>query len=134
MSKIILGKTPKTFAPVAVKFPMPDGTEGVINVTFKYRTRQQFGEFLNEVYGIDKPSEEPAPVASDLDQEHDFQKLFGQSCEKNAIHLEKTVDAWDLDIDLSVASLVQLADEIPASVVAIMTAYREACTEGRLGN
>jgi len=50
MTKIILGKTPKTFAAFPVDFPMPDGTTGEIKATFKYRTRTQFGEFLNKIF------------------------------------------------------------------------------------
>lgn len=133
MSKIILGKTPKTFAPVAVKFPMPDGTEGVIQTTFKYRTRMQYGEFLNEVFEVNK-SAEVVSDAKEGDEQRDFQKIFGETRDKTAARLAMAIDSWDLDVELNQESLQQLADELPAAVVALQSAYETACTVGRLGN
>ena len=42
-----------------VSFKMLDGSEGVINVTYKYRTRAQFGAYLDEIFaenGVAKPA------------------------------------------------------------------------------
>ena len=57
---IKLGNKPKTFKPFPVKFTMPDGEEGAINTTFKYRTRKEYGAFLNDLYhsaDTEKPAE-----------------------------------------------------------------------------
>ena len=42
---------------------------------------------------------------------------------------------WDLpDQPLTPGTAMQLIDELPAAGLAILSAYREAITEGRLGN
>lgn len=127
MAKIVLGKTPKTFASFPVKFPMPDGSEGTIEATFKYRTRTQFGEFLNKIFadaGEDQSS----------DGNIDFEVLFSKTKDKNAEHLLAALDSWDVDQPLNLSTLQDLANELPAASVALMAAYNKACTEGKLGN
>lgn len=95
--------------------------------TFKYRTRTEFGAFLNQVFGDAgedaTPSEKP-----------NFEALFEKTKDKNADHLLVALDAWDIDQELNRESLQMLADELPAASIALMAAYNTACTEGRLGN
>ncbi len=125
MAKITLGKPPKTFAPVAVRFPMPAGGEGVIECVFKYRSRKQFGEFLTETFGAaSAPGAEPATLAA----------IMAAAVEKNGEYLAEVLDGWNLDEPLNAASAAQLADEVPAAATAIMEAYGRAVSEGRLGN
>lgn len=128
MTKIVLGKTPKTFAAFPVDFPMPDGTTGTIQATFKYRTRTQFGEFLNKIFA-DAGEEQVS------DGNIDFEVLFSKTKDKNADHLLEALDAWEgIDAVLNRDSLQSLANELPAASVALMAAYNKACTEGKLGN
>jgi len=126
MANIVLGKKPKNFKPFTVKFPMPDGTEGIIAATFKYRTRSEFGVMMNSIFA-DAKEEKTEGVP-------DFQALFQKMGDKNADHLLACIDAWDMDAELSRATLVQLSDEVPAASAALMAAYRDACVEGKLGN
>ena len=126
MAKIILGKPPKTFAPVAVKFPMPDGTEGVIECVFRYRSRKQFGAFLAQTFGSAEPdAADPAPSLADV---------MAAAVDKNGDYLVDVLDSWNLDEKLSAETAAQLADEWPAAARAIMEAYGRAVSEGRLGN
>lgn len=128
MAKIVLGKRPTTFASFPVKFTMPDGTQGVIKTTYKYRTRSEFGSMLNQMFS-DAGEELPA------DGKPDFEVLYRKMGDKNADHLLSCIDAWDLeDQKVDRPTLLALAEEIPAAVVALMSAYSSACTEGRLGN
>lgn len=127
MSKVTLGKTPKTFKPFPVKFTMPDGSEGAILATFNYRTRTQFGQFLNQVFSDAGETARP-------DEKPDFERIFEKTKDKNADHLVLALAAWDLDEPLNRESLQALADELPGAAVALMTAYNGAATEGRLGN
>jgi hypothetical protein len=124
MSKITLGKPPKTFAPVVVSFTMPDKSEGSIECVFKYRTRKQFGEFLAGTFG-DKSQE---------GKELDFAALIAQAVDKNGTYMIDVLDSWNLDEKLTAETAAQLADEVPAAAAAIMAAYSAAVTEGRLGN
>jgi hypothetical protein len=126
MAKIKLGATPKTFKAFPVKFTLPDGEAGQITATFKYRTRAQFGQMLNDMFA-------DAGEARTEDKV-DFKGLFEKMGDKNADHLMASIEAWDLDTDLSRDALLQLSNEIPAAAAALMAAYNTACTEGRLGN
>lgn len=128
-AKIKLGQRPKTFKPFNVTFPMPDGSEGAIEVTFKYRTRTEFGALVNEMY-----ADAGADTAKTADGKVDFEKLHEQLGEKSAGHLLKAIDSWNLDERLGQESLTQLCDEMPAAAAALSVAYAAACTEGRLGN
>lgn len=127
MAKIVLGKRPQSFKHV-VKFPMLDGTQGAIEVTYKYRTRTEFGQFIDKIMadaGVDKPAD--GEVFS-------LEKLMEKTAGSNADYLLQVLEGWDLDVALSHESAQQLADEIPGAANAIMESYRAAITEGRLGN
>jgi len=123
MTKITLGKPPKTFAPVTVRFPMPNGTEGVIEAVFKYRSRKQFGEFLRDTFKVDEPA-----------GQMDLAGVMAASVDKNGAYLADVLESWNLDEKLTPESAAQLADELPAAAKALMEAYSAAVTEGRLGN
>lgn len=124
MAKLILGQPPKSFKR-AVTFKMIDGTDAVIECEFKYRTRKEFGEFID---GIFKDADEPSTG------EFSMKKLMERTSSKNAEYLEAVLLGWNLDVDLDKAALEQMADEFPNAVSTIMEAYRTAVLEGRLGN
>lgn len=124
MAKLILGQPPKSFTRT-VTFKMIDGTDAVIECEFKYRTRKEFGEFID---GIFKDADEPSTG------EFSMKKLMERTSSKNAEYLEAVLLGWNLDVDLDKAALEQMADEFPNAVSTIMEAYRTAVLEGRLGN
>lgn len=127
MSKIKLGNRPKAFSKT-VKFDMLEGGKASIECTFKYRTRTEFGEFIDGLVkesGVQVEAEDGKFSMTDL-----MEKTAGS----NAQYLLKVLDAWNLDEDLTLANAQQLADELPAAAAAIMETYRLAVTEGRLGN
>lgn len=129
MSNIKLGECPKTFKPFPVKFEMPDGKQAAVKVTFHYRTREQFGEFQNEVFGASGGDEERLS-----DGGIDFKKLYEKLGARHAVHLTKAIESWDLDFPPTAENLKQMGNEIASSPGAFMAAYSGACTEGRLGN
>lgn len=142
MAKVILGARPKVFAPFPVKFTMPDGTEGVISVTYKYRTRSEFGQMLDSILEAANvtPAEpvvhtalEGAPTSVDP-LLGIYERIGVQTRDANVDHLLLSVEAWDLPQPMTRETLVQLAEEVPAATIAMMAAYHRACTEGRLGN
>lgn len=128
MAKIKLGERPKSFKKL-VKFPMLDGTEGSIECTYKYRTRMDFGLFIDEILEAAKvkPVDGDEPTFSMAD-------LMEKTAGSNAEYLLKVLDDWSLDEPLNMATAQQLADEIPAAANAIMETYRVAVTEGRVKN
>lgn len=127
MASIKLGTRPKSFTRV-VSFPLPEGGEGRITASYRYRTRTQFGEFVDALMVKSKVT---APDYADPAANTKLQQSVIAS---NAGYLINALDGWDLDEELSVANLEQLADEHPGAVMALMESYRAACCEGRLGN
>lgn len=126
MAKITLGKPPKTFAPVTVSFPMPDGSKGEIECVFKYRTRKEFGQFLADTFNTGK-----TPEGS---EQRTVAEIMATAVQTNGAYLAKVLHSWNLDEPLNEANAAQLADEVPAASSAIMEAYGRAVTEGHLGN
>lgn len=126
MSKIKLGQRPESFKHV-VKFPMLDGSEGAIEVEYIYRTRKEFGTFVDEVFASAK--EEP-PVGDDFS----WAALMDKTSGANADYVMRAVKGWNLDEEFNRENVQQLADELPGAITAIMDAYRAAITQGRLGN
>lgn len=120
MATIKLGARPKTIKHT-VSFPMLDGTTGQIACEFKYRTRREFGEFVERMTGQVKPAEGVAAI-------------HAAQVEQSAGYLAEVLEGWDLDTKLTKESLLQLVDELPAAANAIFDAYRGAIIEGRLGN
>jgi len=128
MAKIKLGATPKNFKKT-VTFPMLDGSTGSIEITYRYRTRTDFGLFIDELMESAK-----VKAPKDADAEFSMADLMEKTAGSNADYVLQVVDGWNLDEDLTHGNVQQLADEMPAAVNAIMETYRVAVTEGRLGN
>ena len=122
---VTLGKTPECFPATTVEVTLPDGTKCVIPLVYKYRTKKQYGVWLDEI---------GAQKSGDEGQEFTWAKHFeGES----SVKAEKALDAlhsWGLSEPLNKESLVQLDDECPAAMVAILRAYGETCRGERLGN
>lgn len=127
MASIKLGARPKTFKRV-VTFPMIDGTTGSIEVVYKYRTRKEFGEFIDGIMAAagEQKAADDAPFS--------MAALMEKTAGANADYVLQVAEGWNLDEPLNHATVEQLSDEIPAAVSAIMETYRIAVTEGRLGN
>lgn len=122
MSKIKLGNRPKNFKHV-VSFPMLDGATGTIEVLYKYRTVSEFGAFIEK-------------MMSDLgtDEEKGVSAVMSRMVKVNAEYLLQVIEGWNLDEELNEETAHQLANELPAAAAAIMSAYRQAIVEQRLGN
>lgn len=128
MAKIKLGACPKSFKRT-VSFDMLDGSKGTIEAVYKYRTRSEFGAFVDEMFDKAK-----TPESEELPKQLSMTELMEKTKDSNADYLLKVLDDWNLDEELNHANLEQLADEVPAAVGALMENYRAAILEGRLGN
>ena len=127
-SKIKLGNRPKSFKRV-VTFDMLEGGQGSIECIYKYRTRSEFGVFVDALM--------EAAGAKDQQPEGEkfsMRELMERTAGSNADYILDVLEGWNLDEDLSKPNVQQLSDELPAAAAAIMETYRTAVTEGRLGN
>lgn len=126
MAKIKLGNRPKNFKRI-VKFKHLDGSEAAIEVQYKYRTRSEFGSFVDVLFADAK---EKAPE----DGKFSMTELMAKTGDRNAQYLGEILDGWDLDEPLTRENLQQLCDELPAAASALMEDYRTAILDGRVGN
>lgn len=137
MAKITLGKRPKNF-PHTVKFKMLEGEDGTIKVSYLYRTRKEFGDFIDarmkearERDAAEKAATEAVAAAEDFS----LGDIKAKSVEANAEYITSIADGWDVEgYPFSIESVKQLCDELPAAALAIINDYRTAIDEGRLGN
>jgi Phage tail assembly chaperone len=130
MAKITLGKRPKSFKR-KLTIPMLDGTDATIEVSYVYRTRTEFGAFVDELFtaaGVQPSSQ------ADEDVKFSLEAALQRTRDTNADYILKIADGWDLDIAYSRDAVVQMCDELPGAALQIIDAYRLAVTEGRLGN
>ena len=128
MAKIKLGNRPKNFKKV-VSFDMLDGTKGTVEVSYKYRTRKEFGAFLDALFS--DAGVKPTP---DKDEKVLIEEIMGKAVDSNSDYIMQVADGWNLDEGFDRATVQQLCDELPGAAGAIMETYRLAITEGRLGN
>ena len=130
MAKIKLGARPKNFT-ATVKTKLLNGDEVSVEMKYTYRTRSEFGAFLDEIFAENevKPADnsEQAIAAT-------LEKAYQTGVERHADQIMRAAEGWNLDEDFSRENVVALCDEIPAMAFAIMDTYRIAITEGRLGN
>lgn len=125
-NKIKLGNRPKSFKRT-VTFPLIEGGEGAIEVTYRYRTKTEFGKFLDGIFAEAK-QQQPA------DGEFAMSELMAKTRDKNAAYLLDVVEDWNLDEKLNRETAEQLCDELPAAAAEIMEVYRTAIVEGRVKN
>lgn len=125
-NKIKLGARPESFKRT-VTFPLVEGGEGAIEVSYKYRTKTKFGEFIDRLFA-DAKEERPA------DGEFKMADLMAKARDKNAAYLLDVMDGWNLEEPLNRETAEQLCDEIPAAATEIMEVYRQAIVEGRVKN
>ncbi|RMX06712.1 hypothetical protein D8I35_09430 [Corticibacter populi] len=122
-----LGQRPANINDV-VRFVDVDGAELLLPATFRYRTLTEFGGLLDEVFGavLETPVDEQGRMSSKIQQR--------QRVQLNGQYLFAILADWGLDVPLTIAACIQLADELPAAAQALMDRYRQLITEGRLGN
>jgi hypothetical protein len=127
MAKIKLGSAPKAF-PSTITVDMLDGTKGSIDVDFKYRTRTEFGAFLDGIF------KDAGVKAGDTDEKVVIADVMARTRDTNADYLLQVLEGWNLDDELNKGNLQRLCDEFPGVANSIMETYRSAVTEGRAKN
>lgn len=140
MAKIKLGGRPKNFKhKLTVEYIDEDGkfTKGEIEMIYKYRTRTEFGEFLDELFGAAKVTPQGQ---TDDDVVLSLAEALAKTRDTNADYILKIAEGWDLidqdkhPVEFTRANVAQLCDELPGVAMSIINVYRSAITEGRLGN
>lgn len=130
-ANIKLGTRPKHFEQT-ISIQMHEGGEGKFTVQYIYRTRTEFGAFVDDLV---KAAGVKAPDSQDeSDVQYSLRRAMEATRDTNADYLMKIMAGWDLDEPFNRANVQQLCDELPGAAFALIDKYRAAVTEGRLGN
>lgn len=130
--KFTLGKRPKHFN-VTVTFAVPEGGEASIDMLYRYRTRSEFGQFVDDL--ARQAGVAPPKSASEEDVLFSLQAVLASGNDTNAAYILQIADGWGVpDHEFTLGHVQQLCDEAPGAALAIMARYRAAIVEGRLGN
>jgi hypothetical protein len=128
MPTITLGARPKTF-PRTVKFKDIDGTDMSVPVTYRYRTRKEYGAWNDAL-----PNYPESKDAIDADGKFSAEKYIEMVSDWNATRLMQTLEGWGLDVAFDAGAVKQLCDEMPACAEAIIDDYKAAILSGHMGN
>lgn len=136
MAKITLGKRPKNFKKT-ISVQMLDGTTGTVECVFKYRTKKEYGEFIDGITeaarAAEKAKETPKAEEAEV-KPFSLAEYLEKSVDAGADYILQILEGWNLDVELSKEAVEDLANEFPGAAAAIIETYRTAVTEGRLGN
>jgi hypothetical protein len=136
MAKIKLGARPKTFKHT-IKVALPEGGDGEVQMVYRYRTRTEFGAFLDELFADAKVS---AKSQMEEDVVQSLKTALATTRDTNADYILKIAEGWNLTdddgdpLEFNRANVAQMCDELPGVAMEIINVYRMAVSEGRLGN
>lgn len=136
MAKLVLGKRPKNFKRT-ISVQMLDGTTGTVECIFKYRTKREYGEFIDGITTAAREAEkakDAAKVEGEEVKPFSLADYLEKSVDASSDYILQIVESWNLDVELAKESVEDLANEFPGAAAAIIETYRAAVTEGRLGN
>lgn len=130
-ARITLGKRPDSFK-LFVSALLPEGGEGTIEVTYRYRTRSEFGQLLDKRHADAQAAD--ARATAEGAPEKTAGEMHALMRDAMADHILEIAMDWNLPEPFDLAHVTQLADEFPGLARAIIDRYRDAIVEGRLGN
>jgi hypothetical protein len=116
---IKLGVTPADVK-FSVTFAMPDGADGVIEATAAALTRKELAKRVDEL----------RVKADGLKAETSLAVAVQQSDEAVADFLAGVLKSWDVEAELTMETLTQLVNELPAAGTALVEGYQKAVFEG----
>lgn len=130
MAKIVLGKTPKNFTH-DVSFPLLNGETGAIQFKFKYRTTTEYGKFIDDWQAKSQETNAAsakrlAEAAQQLEKDGaDVASVFGTeqvlvaTVQSKQSFILAIADGWNLDVEFTPETVLQLADEFPQAANAV---------------
>lgn len=127
--QIKLGARPKSFAR-KLTVSLPEGGVGELPLVYRYRTRCEFGVFIDALLKKTGAVAQPGAALAEFSNEI----FHAQSVEANADYILQIVESWGLPEPFDRDNVIQLCNELPGVAMEIINDYRAAITEGRLGN
>lgn len=133
MAKFTLGKNPQNFKR-EVLIDNFDGTQDTIEMTFKYRTRSQYAQLVDEMIEGAGAFKAKAKKTDDAEKVLTLKSMLAEQDDLTVNFLMQVADGWDLTDEFNAANIKRMKDEVPAAIEAITEAYRVSILEGRLKN
>lgn len=144
-SKLVLGKKPKYFTR-EVAFPMlnietGETVPGMMEVKYFYRTRKEYAQLADETQAeiTAKATAEVELLKQNASEDELTPQLtqadfVARQDEFKADYLQKIMAGWNVELPFGRDALLDLVGSQPAAEQAIISTYRDAIMEGRLGN
>jgi hypothetical protein len=138
---IVLGKAPKSFKE-QVHFIAVTGVQEFVEFEFKYRTKAEFGEFVDNM--VKKAGEAAAKEAeanakalkskAKAETTQSLKSYFETEDANDAAYMLECAIGWDLAEPFNLANVQMLIAEHPNIVKAFTDKYTEIITKGRTKN
>lgn len=125
MSKIKLGNPPKSFKG-KVEIPTIDGKTSEIVIDFIYRTKTQYGAFIDQLKIDNEKTENDKQVS--------VENSIKLATKSNVDFVLKIAQGWDLSDEFNAENIAALDDQYPGAIAAIGDLYRLILLEGRVKN
>ena len=134
---IVLGRRPEAIK-ATVMAALPDGTEGAIEMTYRYRTRTEFGELIDQRMEEARKADQVLQADGGGDDAppppFSVAELQSRTLQATTQHILDIATGWGLPEPFDAAHVQQLCNELPGMASAIVERYRAVILEGRLGN
>lgn len=136
-ARVVLGKRPATIRRT-VSAELPEGGEGMLEVEYRYRTREEYGQLLDARMVQAKNADHDRQASAEKDGQQLAPLTAGElqalSVKATAEHILDIATGWVLPEPFDLEHVKQLCNELPGMASAIVDEYRMAIIEGRRGN
>jgi hypothetical protein len=129
---IKLGKNPKSFTR-EIPLVTLEGVTDILVITYKYRSRIEFADLLDEHAAAEKMAEAAATTESKAvtpTAKESLIKMVHEAAER----VLEVATGWDIDDAFTVDNLAQLENDFPGALLDIQNVYQSAVLEVRRKN
>jgi len=132
--KIILDpEEPITFT-ASVPLPTFDGRKLEIEWTFKHRTREEMGKWIDAQIAAAKAAAE-ATQEGEGEQTKSIEQLLREQTERETASILDVAVGWNVEgFDFNAENVAKLLNMYPGAANAVLEHYRVSLTQGRVGN
>lgn len=129
---IKLGKNPKTYKK-EIPLINTEGATDILVITYKYRSRLEFGTLLDERAAAQKMREASAPEV-DIKADPSAHDAISSAMKQAAELVLEIAEGWDVEDPFTLENLMQLECDFPGALADIQDTYQIATLEVRRKN
>ena len=128
MAKYKFGSKPKTFSK-NIKWKEVDGNSLELQIVFNTATSDECAEMITVMFDTVNKERGGVEVA-----DMSIKDIVKTNRQGAADFLLKVINSWELEDDLTRDNVLRFMNEQPGGSEAAITAFRDACMQGRMGN